>query len=73
MELHLYGSNPHNKGSEFDPSPKEFKMPKCVTMQCSNDEMTANQREEQYLAGWVGITMYDNICANCFNQLKEER
>ena len=48
-------------------------MPKCVTLKCDNNEMTADQREEQFLAGWVGVTMYENICSNCFNQLKKER
>ena len=49
-------------------------MPKCVTLNCcDNEEMTAHQREEYFLAGWVGITMHENICTNCFDQLKEER
>jgi len=48
-------------------------MSKCVTLKCNEEEMTTNQREEQFLAGWVGVTMYDNICTHCFDLLKEER
>ncbi len=48
-------------------------MPKCVTLKCNNDELTYQEREKQFLAGWVGITMYDHVCQNCFDQLKEER
>lgn len=48
-------------------------MPKCVTLKCDDNEMTQQERERQYLEGWVGITMYEHICRNCFNQLKEER
>lgn len=47
-------------------------MPQCVTLKCTNKEMTEKERETQFLAGWVGITMYDHICFACFDQLKEE-
>jgi hypothetical protein len=47
-------------------------MPQCVTLKCTNEEMTEKERGTQYLAGWVGISMYDHICGNCFDQLKEE-
>jgi hypothetical protein len=45
----------------------------CTTLKCNNQEMTDAEREQQFFAGWVGITMYDNICSNCFDQLKEVR
>jgi hypothetical protein len=48
-------------------------MTKCITLKCNNDELTYQEREAQFLAGWVGITMYDHVCQNCFDQLKEER
>jgi hypothetical protein len=48
-------------------------MTKCVTLKCNNEEMTEKEREKQFVAGWVGITMYDHVCQNCFDQLKEER
>jgi hypothetical protein len=48
-------------------------MTKCVTLKCNNEKMTHQEREKQFLAGWVGITMHDHICINCFDQLKEER
>jgi hypothetical protein len=47
-------------------------MSKCVTLKCNQNEMSNEERETQYLSGWVGITMYDHICLKCFNQLKEE-
>ena len=46
---------------------------KCVTLNCDNLEMTEKERESQFVAGWVGVTMYEHICANCFDQLKDER
>jgi hypothetical protein len=48
-------------------------MSKCVTPKCDNTEMTEQERETQFLAGWVGVSMYDQICGNCFDQIKEER
>jgi len=48
-------------------------MPQCVTLKCTNEEMTEKEIETQFLAGWVGVTMYDHTCQNCFDQLKEER
>jgi hypothetical protein len=47
-------------------------MTKCVTLKCNNEEMTEKEIEKQFLAGWVGITMYDHICFECFDLLKEE-
>lgn len=47
-------------------------MPKCVTLKCDNEEMTEAEVTKQYLAGWIGITMHDHICFNCFDLLKEE-
>jgi len=46
-------------------------MPICVTLKCTNEGMTCAEREQAFSFGWVGITMYENICSNCFNQLKE--
>jgi hypothetical protein len=34
--------------------------------------MTEKEIEKQFLAGWVGVTMYDHICFACFDVLKEE-
>jgi hypothetical protein len=48
-------------------------MTQCVTLKCDNAEMTEQERETQFLAGWVGVTMWDHICSNCFDLLKEER
>lgn len=47
-------------------------MAKCITLKCEGNEMDYQEREKQYLSGWVGITMYEHICSKCFNQLKEE-
>jgi len=47
-------------------------MAKCVTLNCNEYEMTQQERGFEFVNGWVGITMYDNICQNCFNQLKKE-
>lgn len=47
-------------------------MGKCVTLRCNDYEMTEQEREKQYLSGWIGVTMYEHICLKCFNQLKEE-
>jgi hypothetical protein len=44
----------------------------CIHPDCNNAEMTEQQREAQFLAGWVGVTMYDHICSECFDLLKEE-
>jgi hypothetical protein len=45
----------------------------CSTLKCNNEEMTNAQREQEFSDGWVGVTMYENICSNCFNQIKEIR
>jgi len=50
-----------------------LKMSQCVTLKCDNKKMTEQEREQEFLAGFVGITMYENICSNCFDLLKEER
>lgn len=46
-------------------------MPKCVTLKCDHNEMDHQEREKQYLSGWVNVTTYEHICLTCFNQLKE--
>jgi hypothetical protein len=43
----------------------------CTTLKCNNEEMTYNEREQEFFLGWVGITMYDHICSQCFNEIKE--
>jgi hypothetical protein len=43
----------------------------CITHKCDNKEMTEIEREQEFLAGWPGISMYDHICSNCFNEMKE--
>jgi hypothetical protein len=48
-------------------------MAQCVTLQCDNAEMTEQEKEAQFLEGWTGVSMYEHICGNCFDQLKEER
>jgi len=48
-------------------------MANCVTLKCDNAEMTDQEREQQFAFGWVGVSMYQHICLNCFDQLKEER
>ena len=48
-------------------------MAHCVTLKCDNLEMTEQEREQQFAFGWVGVSMYQHICLNCFDQLKEER
>jgi hypothetical protein len=45
----------------------------CTTSECTNEEMTEEQREEQFRLGWVGVSMYEHICSNCFDLIKEER
>ena len=58
-------------GHTYPNQTKGFTMPICVTLKCTNEEMTYVEREQEFSVGWVGITMYGNICSNCFNQLKE--
>jgi hypothetical protein len=48
-------------------------MTRCITLKCNNEEMTDQERETQFIAGYVGVTMYDHICSACFDLLKEER
>jgi hypothetical protein len=48
-------------------------MSQCITLKCNNKEMTETERETQFIAGYVGVTMYQNICSTCFDLLKEER
>jgi hypothetical protein len=47
-------------------------MSKCITLKCNNKEMTQQEREKEFQSGWVGITMHDHICLNCFELLKKE-
>jgi hypothetical protein len=56
-----------------DKPTEEAKMARCVTFKCDNLEMTDQEREQQFAFGWVGVSMYEHICSNCFDQLKEER
>lgn len=44
----------------------------CEILNCENKEMTALERELEFRAGWEGVSMYENICAACFNKIKEE-
>lgn len=44
----------------------------CAALNCENKEMTALERELEFRAGWVGISMYQKICTPCFNKIKEE-
>jgi hypothetical protein len=46
---------------------------RCITLECDNKAMTNQEREKEFFAGWVGITMYEDICLGCFAKLKEER
>lgn len=46
-------------------------MSKCVTLKCNQAVMNADQRAKEFFTGWIGITMYDDICVKCFNLLKE--
>jgi hypothetical protein len=47
-------------------------MPQCVTLKCTNEEMTEKEVQAQFIAGWVGLSMSDHICFSCFDLLKEE-
>lgn len=44
----------------------------CETLNCKNQEMNALERELEFRAGWIGISMYESICIPCFNKIKEE-
>jgi hypothetical protein len=46
---------------------------KCTNTNCNNEEMSIQQRETEFSAGWVGVTMYEQICSDCFDKIKEER
>ena len=46
-------------------------MAMCIYPKCNNEQMTYTEREKQFSDGWVGITMYENICSRCFNEMKE--
>lgn len=48
-------------------------MEKILNCDCGRESMTAEDREMQFSAGWVGITMYESICSQCFDEVKEIR
>lgn len=47
-------------------------MKPCIYPNCGNREMNYQEREAQFVAGWVGVTMYEHICLDCFDLLKTE-
>ena len=48
-------------------------MEKILNCDCGRESMTAIERGREYRSGWVGITMYESICSQCFDEVKEIR